>query len=88
LSKETKAKKERHSSNLEDWKDDFLSGFLNAANEAMLLVGLDGTIVGANPSAYALFGYAESELIGKSLLLLIPERFRAPHQHHESNFFR
>ena len=49
---------------------------LDAAPDAMLVVGSDGTIEFANAQTERLFGYAREELIGQPFELLIPDRFR------------
>ena len=46
---------------------------------AMLMVDEAGIIAMANPQSGKLFGYAPSELLGRSVEQLVPERFRAAH---------
>jgi PAS domain S-box-containing protein len=50
-----------------------------AAPSAMLLVGPDGTIVRANPTAATYFGYSQDELAGTAIDALVPCRVRAHH---------
>jgi PAS domain S-box-containing protein len=45
----------------------------------MVLVDADGGIVLVNAETERLFGYARSELIGRSIETLVPERYRAGH---------
>src|SRR5438876_10802918 len=48
---------------------------LNAAPNAMIMVDSAGVITFANASATTVFGYSLSELIGRHIETLIPERF-------------
>lgn len=47
--------------------------------DAILTMDEGGCILFANPAAESLFGYREAELLGVSLSLLMPERYRARH---------
>ncbi|MDZ4252937.1 MAG: diguanylate cyclase [Sulfuritalea sp.] len=49
------------------------------AADAIVTADRSGTIVGWNPSAERVFGYAETEALGQALTLLIPERFQDRH---------
>jgi PAS domain S-box-containing protein len=60
---------------------------LDTAPDAMVVVGTDGKILLVNLRAEALFGYSRSELLGRELELLIPERARREHAQHLSKFF-
>jgi PAS domain S-box-containing protein len=53
--------------------------FVLAAGDAIIAAGTDGSIVLWNPAAERMFGYTESEALGQSLDLIIPERFRHRH---------
>jgi len=53
--------------------------FVRAAGDAIIAAGTDGSIVFWNPAAKRMFGYTESEALGQSLDLIIPERFRHRH---------
>ena len=53
--------------------------FVRAAGDAIIAAGADGSIVLWNPAAERVFGYTESEVLGRSLDLIIPERYRQRH---------
>jgi PAS domain S-box-containing protein len=52
---------------------------VESAPNAMVTVNQQGTIVLVNSQAEQLFGYTRHELIGQSVEILVPERFRAQH---------
>lgn len=53
--------------------------FVRMAGDAIVAAGADGAIVLWNPAAERIFGYPEREALGRSLDLIIPERFRQRH---------
>lgn len=61
--------------------------FLEAAPDAMVVVGQDGRIELVNRQAEMLFGYSRDELIGQPVEVLIPERYRGRHPEHRSRYF-
>ncbi len=52
---------------------------LNVLQDALFLVDRQGSIQVANHVAEQLFGYAQGELLGKPIEILIPERLRQQH---------
>ena len=50
-----------------------------SSNDAIILANSDGEILFWNTAAQILFGYNESEILGKALTRLIPERYKAAH---------
>ncbi len=60
---------------------------LDAAPDAMIVVSQDGVITFANAQTQKIFGYPASELLGKPLELLIPDRFRGSHGSHVHRYF-
>jgi len=62
-------------------------GLLEAAPDAMVIVGENGRIVLVNGQAERLFGYSRAELYDQSIEILIPERFRAHHPEYRASYF-
>jgi PAS domain S-box-containing protein len=62
-------------------------GLLEAAPDAMVIVGADGRIRLINAQTEKLFGYHRDELVGQWVELLMPVRFRKPHVDHRTSFF-
>jgi PAS domain S-box-containing protein len=50
-----------------------------SANEAIVVADNNGEIVSWNRGAQELFGYLENEILGQSLTLIMPERYREEH---------
>ncbi|MBL8710067.1 MAG: PAS domain S-box protein [Rhodospirillaceae bacterium] len=60
---------------------------VEAAPSAMVMIDADGTIEMVNTQAERVFGYPRDELVGRSVELLIPERFRGHHPGLRQGFF-
>lgn len=60
---------------------------LESAPDAMILLGEDGRITLVNARTEALFGYTRGELLGQSIEVLVPERYRENHPAHRSGYF-
>ena len=56
-----------------------LSGILAIAPNAIITVGEGGEVRMFNRAAQKIFGYEENDIIGKSIDVLIPPKFRADH---------
>jgi PAS domain S-box-containing protein len=56
-----------------------LRAAVDSAPAGILMVDADGRIVLVNREIERLFGYAREELLGRSVELLVPERFRGAH---------
>ncbi|HWZ92440.1 MAG TPA: PAS domain S-box protein, partial [Polyangiaceae bacterium] len=63
-------------------------GLLESAPDAMVIVGQDGTIALVNAQTEKIFGYGREELLGQSVELLLPERFRNRHPGHRNAYFQ
>ena len=59
---------------------------LNAVPDAVLVTAADGRILVINQQAETLFGFARSDVVGRPLEQLMPERFRERHLRHRAGF--
>ena len=62
-------------------------GLLEAAPDAIVAVDEHGKIVLVNSQTERLFGYAREELIGRTIEVLVPQRFHGAHVGHRGGFF-
>lgn len=60
---------------------------MEAAPDAMLVVGADGRIQMVNAQAERVFGFGRDELVGAPLAQLVPEAARSAHDQHVARFF-
>jgi PAS domain S-box-containing protein len=67
--------------------DAMVRGLLEAAPDAMVIVGDDGRMVLVNAQTEALFGYSRDELLGQPIELLVPEHFRSAHPTYRQEYF-
>jgi len=65
---------------------DMLATFLSLMPDSAVAVDRKGTIVALNERTEAFFGYAASELEGKSIEILIPERYRHSHRSRRAGY--
>jgi PAS domain S-box-containing protein len=59
---------------------------LEAAPVALVMVDRNGQITLVNAQAEQIFGYTRTELVGRTVETLVPERFRAQHPGHRTTF--
>ena len=57
-----------------------------ASPDAIVVTDKAGVITAVNPASGRLFGYAESELIGSCVEILIPEQLRGRHPQYRSTY--
>ena len=55
--------------------------------DAIMIVDDQGLIIHHNKRTLTMFGYTKNELTGKSLAILMPDRFQAQHQQHVKAYF-
>ena len=60
---------------------------LEAAAEGVVIVSAEGRIDLVNAKTETMFGYDRKELIGGTLEILLPERFRGAHVGHRARYF-
>lgn len=67
--------------------EDLFRGLLESAPDAMVIVEPDGRMILVNSQTERLFGYTREELLGQTVEMLIPERFRLKHPAHRVGYF-
>ena len=60
---------------------------VESSPNGIVMVNEEGTIVVVNQMLATLFGYDRQDLLGRSVDLLVPERFRSHHPEHRRAFF-
>jgi PAS domain S-box-containing protein len=61
---------------------------LQFSPDALIVVDLQGVILFANATSRALFGYSREQLVGQSIDMLVPDRFRFRHGAHVAGYLR
>jgi PAS domain S-box-containing protein len=67
--------------------NDRFRALLETAPDAMVLVGHDGRMVLVNAQTEKLFGYTRAELLGNTVEMLVPPRFRDRHPQQRGRYF-
>ena len=65
-----------------------VAGVIVSAMDAIITVNEDHEILIFNPAAEKMFGRAAADVVGKSMDILLPERYRAAHRRHIEGFGR
>lgn len=63
------------------------AGAFDLFPDAIIVVDKNGIIRNSNRQVESVFGYTESEVNGKELIMLLPDRFKAAHPHFVGSFF-
>lgn len=61
---------------------------LNTAFDAIILIDQSGRIVSANPATERLFGYANDELLGQNVSMLMPPPYRGDHDSYIAHYLQ
>ena len=62
------------------------TAIVEAASEGIVIVNASGSILSVNRQTETMFGYPRSELTGRPLEMLLPERFRSKHVVHRTGY--
>jgi len=62
-------------------------GLLESAPDAIVIVNGDGKVVLVNSQTEKMFGYNREQLLGNTIDMLVPERFRLRHPDHRQRYF-
>ncbi len=65
-----------------------LQAILDSAVEGMIIIDQQGIVEMANPASLRLFGYEEKEVVGKNVMMLMPEPDRSNHDHYIQEYQR
>ncbi|MBI1212632.1 MAG: PAS domain S-box protein [Alphaproteobacteria bacterium] len=63
-----------------------LEAMEGTSNDAIITIDDRGLMQSFNPAAERLFGYAQDEVIGRNVKMLMPENFRADHDRYIANY--
>jgi PAS domain S-box-containing protein len=69
-----------------DTPDSFFRNLLDAAPDAMVVVDAEGRLAIVNTEAEKMFGYSRERMVGESIEMLLPNRYRARHVQHRARY--
>jgi two-component system sensor kinase FixL len=78
---------DRGATALDSPADDLFRLLVESVPAAMIMTDGDGAIQFVNADTESMFGYADQELVGKSIDMLVPQRFRKNHEALRQHFF-
>ncbi|HEY4243374.1 MAG TPA: PAS domain S-box protein [Kofleriaceae bacterium] len=67
--------------------DSLFRNLLEVAPDAVVIINRNGAIQVVNAETERMFGHPRKELVGQPIEVLIPERYRARHPKHRTDFF-
>ena len=76
----------RHNLQVRLKAEEKLKALIESTPDALVIVDSVGCIVIVNKQAEKIFGYHRSEIIGKKVEVLIPERFKTKHPHYREGY--
>jgi two-component system sensor kinase FixL len=68
--------------------DSRLNALLDAAVDAIVLISPQGLITRFNPAAERIFGYAEADVLGQNVSMLMPEPYHSDHDGYLHRYLR
>ena len=69
-------------------RDPLFRAVVDAALDAIVVIGRDGTIRSINTATEKIFGYGAAELIGSNVKMLMPEPYAGEHDGYIANYLR
>lgn len=76
-----------HVADVAEMQAEIRATYVEVMGDALVAADRSGKIVFFNPAAVKLFGYHPTEVLGKVLTILLPERFREIHDQHMESFW-
>lgn len=71
-----------------DLSEEYFKQVIEAAPCGIIITSDAGIIERINPQAESLFGYTMEEMIGQSIDMLVPDRYRHGHAKHRDHFYK
>lgn len=66
----------------------YFEGVLNNLHDAVITVDCDGVINTANQAVKKIFGYSQTEMVGKNISVLMPDPYRAMHSKYMNSYLK